>query len=107
LLEQVEKILQMPRADISHAIGVSPTTLPRRAKAGRLSTAESDRLVALIAVFEEALSLFEGDFTATRIWMDSPVRGLGQKKPLGMLGTRVEANAVLDLIGRLERGVLV
>lgn len=86
---------------------MSPTMLARRAKTGRLNTAENDRLGALIAVYEEALSLFEGDFTATRIWMDSPVRGLGQKKPLGMLGARVEANAVLDLIGRLERGVLV
>lgn len=39
--------------------------------------------------------------------MDSPLRGLGPKTPLDMLGTRVEANAVLDLIGRLERAVLV
>jgi uncharacterized protein (DUF2384 family) len=39
--------------------------------------------------------------------MDSPVRGPGLKKPLDMLGTRVEANAVPDLIGRFERGVLV
>lgn len=97
----------MSRADLSHAICVSSTTLARRAKTGRFNTAESDRLVALIAVFVEALSLSEGDLTATRIWMDSPVRGLGLKKPLDMLGTRVEANALLDLIGRLERGVLV
>ncbi|WP_457373128.1 antitoxin Xre/MbcA/ParS toxin-binding domain-containing protein [Pseudomonas sp. TE12234] len=39
--------------------------------------------------------------------MSSPVQGLGLKRPMDMLGTRVEANAVLDLIGRLERGVLV
>lgn len=106
VLDQVAGLLQIQRADISTAICISPTMLARRARAGRLNTAESDRLVALIAVFEEALSLFEGDFTATRIWMDWPVRGFGQKKPLGMLGTRVEAKAVLDLIGRLERGVL-
>ncbi|MHA6140938.1 antitoxin Xre-like helix-turn-helix domain-containing protein [Pseudomonas mohnii] len=107
LLDQLACLVQMSRADLSHAISVSPRALARRAKAGRFSTAESDRLVALIAVFEEALSLFEGDFTATRKWMDSPVRGLGLKKPLDMLGTRVEANAVLDLIGMLARGVLV
>lgn len=29
------------------------------------------------------------------------------EEALDMLGTMVEANAVLDLIGRLERGVLV
>jgi putative toxin-antitoxin system antitoxin component (TIGR02293 family) len=97
----------MQRADISTAICISSTMLARRAKAGRLSTGESDRLVALTAVFEEALYRIEGDFTAIRKWMDSSVRGLGHKKPLDMLGTRVESNALLDLIGRLERGVLV
>ena len=107
LLDQVARLLQMQRADISRAICISSRMSARRTKAGRLTTAESDRLVALVAVFEEALSLFEGDLTATRIWMDSPVRGLGLKKPLDMLGTRVEANAVLDLIGRLDRGVQV
>lgn len=80
LLDQLACLVQMSRADFFHTISVSPSALARRAKAGRLNTAESDRLVALIAVFEEALSLFEGDFTATRIWMDSPVRGLGLKK---------------------------
>lgn len=107
LLDQVARLLEMPRADISRAICISSRMSAHRAKAGRLTTAESDRLMALIALFEEALSLFENDLTATRIWMDSPVRGLGLNKPLDMLGTRVEANAVPDLIGRLERGVLV
>jgi putative toxin-antitoxin system antitoxin component (TIGR02293 family) len=38
-------------------------------------------------------------------WMSTPVRGLG-KCPIDMLETRVETQAVLDLIGRLENGVL-
>ncbi|WP_095054824.1 antitoxin Xre/MbcA/ParS toxin-binding domain-containing protein [Pseudomonas sp. Irchel s3b2] len=107
LLDQTATFVQMPRADISHAICVSPTTLVRRAKAGRFNTVESDRLVALIVVFEEAISLFENDMVAVAKWMSSPVQGLGLKRPLDMLGTRVETNAVLELIGRLERGVVV
>jgi uncharacterized protein (DUF2384 family) len=39
--------------------------------------------------------------------MTTPVRGLGFKAPLSMLGTRVEAEALLDLMGRLEHGVPV
>jgi putative toxin-antitoxin system antitoxin component (TIGR02293 family) len=96
----------MQRGVISRAIGVSPATLARRAKTGRFNVVESDRLVALIAVFEEALSLFEDDAAAAKEWMRSPVRGLGSRCPIDMLGTRVEMKAVLDLIGRLERGVL-
>ncbi|WP_429581447.1 antitoxin Xre/MbcA/ParS toxin-binding domain-containing protein [Pseudomonas frederiksbergensis] len=58
-------------------------------------------------IFEEALSLFENDVAAVTEWMSSPVRGLGSKCPIDMLGTRVEMKAVFDLIDRLERGVLV
>ncbi|MCA4965703.1 DUF2384 domain-containing protein [Pseudomonas sp. Y24-6] len=37
--------------------------------------------------------------------MSTPVRRLG-KCPIDMLETRMETQAVLDLIGRLENGVL-
>lgn len=107
LLDNTASLLQMQRADISKAICMSPTMLVRGAKTGRLNTAESDRLVALITVFEEARSLFENDMVAVAKWMSLPVQGLGLRRPLDMLGTRVETNAVLELIGRLERGVVV
>jgi putative toxin-antitoxin system antitoxin component (TIGR02293 family) len=106
-LERIASFLQVQRGVVSKAIGMSPATMARRAKAGRFDTVESDRLVALVALFDEALSLFENDNAATAKWISSPVRGLGSKRPIDMLGTRVETKAVLDLIGRLERGVLV
>ena len=96
----------MPVASVSRR-HVLPSTLARQTKAGRFSTLESDRLVALITFFQETLAMFEGDVSAAKEWLISPVRGLGSKRPLEMLGTRVETNAVLDLIGRLERGALV
>jgi putative toxin-antitoxin system antitoxin component (TIGR02293 family) len=68
---------------------------------------ESDRLVAIVAVFEGALVLFEKDSDATAQWMRTPVQGLGSKRPLEMMATRIETQAVFDLIGRLERGALV
>jgi putative toxin-antitoxin system antitoxin component (TIGR02293 family) len=106
-LNLIASILQVERKVISQAIGVSPASLARRAKTGRLNTVESDRLVGLMAVFGQALSLFEDGVSAATKWMCSPVRGLGSRRPIDMLCTRVETNAVLDLIGRLERGVLV
>lgn len=106
-LERIASFLQVSRGVVSKAICLSPTTMARRAKAGRFNTLESDRLVALVAVFEDALSLFENDKVAATKWMSSPVRGLGSKRPIDMLGTRVESKAVLDLIGQLEKGVLV
>ncbi|MNO86007.1 hypothetical protein D3C76_773950 [compost metagenome] len=106
-LDQIATLMQMQRGVISIAIGLSPTTLARREKAGRFTTVESDRLIALVAVFQDALYLFENDKAAVTEWMTSPVRGLGSKRPIEMLGTMVEAKAVVDLIGQLERGVLV
>lgn len=107
ILERIASVLQMQRGDISKAICVSPSTMARRAKAARFNSLESDRLVALIAVFENALTLFEDDVAAATEWMSTPVRGLGSKRPLDMIRTRVETKAVIDLIGRLDRTVLV
>lgn len=106
-LERIASLLQIQRGVVSNAICVSPTTTARRERVGRFNAIESDRLVALVAVFEKALSLFENDVAAATEWMNSPVQGLGSKRPIDMLGMRVESEAVLDLIGRLERGVLV
>lgn len=106
-LERIASVLQMQQEDISKAFCVSPSTMARRAKAARFSSLESDRLVALIAVFEQALFLFENDVTAATEWMSTPIRGLGSKRPLDMIRTRVETEAVINLIGRLERAVLV
>jgi putative toxin-antitoxin system antitoxin component (TIGR02293 family) len=105
--ERIASLLQVQRGVVSKAIRMSPTTMARRAKAGRFNAVESDRLVTLVAVFEEALSLFENDVAAATKWMNSPVRGLGSKCPFDILGTRVETKAVFDLFGQLERGVLV
>jgi putative toxin-antitoxin system antitoxin component (TIGR02293 family) len=61
---------------------------------------------SIATIFDAAIELFEGDVLAVRNWMISPVRGLDGKAPMKMLGTRVESRAVLDLIGRLEHGVI-
>jgi len=95
-LERIASLLQVPREVVIKAICMSPTTLARRAKAGRFNFIEGDRLVALVNLFEEALSLFENDKAAAMEWMRSPVHGLGSKRPIDMLGTRVETKAVFE-----------
>jgi putative toxin-antitoxin system antitoxin component (TIGR02293 family) len=106
-LDEIATLLQLQRGVIYRAIGLSPATLARRAKAGRFNTVESDRLVALVTLYDEALSLFENDKVGAAEWMSSSVRGLGSKRPIDMLKTRVETKAVFDLFGQLEKGVLV
>jgi putative toxin-antitoxin system antitoxin component (TIGR02293 family) len=81
--------------------------LARRAKAGRFNTVESDRIVALIAVFEESLSLFNNNVATATEWMSTSVRGLGSRRPLDIVRTAVETKAVCDFFGRVERGGIV
>jgi putative toxin-antitoxin system antitoxin component (TIGR02293 family) len=105
--DRIASLLQVKRGVISKAICVSPTTLSRRAKAGRFNTVESNCLVALVTVFENALNLFENDVAAATRWMNSSNRGFGWNRPLDMMRTRVETKSVFDFIGRLEGGVPV
>ncbi|MBA1245512.1 type II RES/Xre toxin-antitoxin system antitoxin [Pseudomonas japonica] len=85
---------------------IPPATLQRRLKSKRFNTEESDRLYRLAQILSAAFELFEGDEVATRHWLSEPVRGLGGRRPIEMARTSAETTAVLDLIGRLEHGVI-
>ncbi|NWL21892.1 antitoxin [Pseudomonas umsongensis] len=106
-LEQLATLVNIDMRVLSISVGISPSMLSRRVKAGRFTKAESDRLYSLTKILHAANDLFEGDTKAVSRWMTTPVRGLGFKAPLAMLGTRVETEALLDLMGRLEHGVSV
>ena len=86
---------------------IAPATLQRRAKAGRFNQQESDRLYRLAELLKASVDLFEGDIDASREWLNKPALGLGGRRPIDMLATTAETEAVLDLIGRLEQGVVV
>lgn len=107
LLEAIATLVDMDMRVLSTSVGISPSMLGRRAKAGCFTKAESDRLYSLTKVLRAAIDLFEGDTKAVSRWMTTPIRGLGFKAPLSMLGTRVETESLLDLMGRLEHGVSV
>ncbi|PTP83175.1 antitoxin Xre/MbcA/ParS toxin-binding domain-containing protein [Vibrio splendidus] len=55
-------------------------------------------------VFQIALALF-GTKEAANHWLNHPVRGLGNKRPIDMLATAEDTEVVLNLLGRLEHGV--
>lgn len=95
----------LKQQEILAAAQLPASTLSRRKIAAMLEPAESERLFRVAQVFERAAELFEGDAAAARRWLTEPVRGLGQRIPLELSRTQVGAQLVLDLIGRLERGV--
>lgn len=106
-MEQLANLVQIETRVLSESIGISASMLSRRAKEGRFTQTESDRLISFLTVYEHANSLFENDAAAAEKWLSFPALGLGSKRPIDMLSPRVETEAVLDFIGRLERGMVV
>jgi len=91
--------------ELARYVAISPASLQRRAKAGHFKRDEGDRLYRFAEVYKSAVDLFEGDQKRANTWLLNPVRGLGGQRPVEMIATTAGAEAVLDLIGRLEHGV--
>jgi putative toxin-antitoxin system antitoxin component (TIGR02293 family) len=90
---------------IASIIGIPERTLARRKAAGKLASQESERLLRIANVFEQAVELFEGDVAAAVTWLTAPQKSLGHHSPLIYARTEVGAREVENLIGRLEHGV--
>ncbi len=91
--------------EMAMMLGLSNYALNQGRRLGRLSTPQSDRLVRAAQVIGATFGLFEGNQRLAVEWLSAPQRGLGGYRPIEMLATGVEADAVLDLIGRLEHGI--
>jgi putative toxin-antitoxin system antitoxin component (TIGR02293 family) len=95
----------VPLAEIASIIDLPPRTLARRKSSGRLSADESEKLLRLSAVFEQAVDLFEGNQANALKWLTAPKKELENETPLAYSRTELGAREVEDLIGRLEHGV--
>lgn len=102
---ELAAVTKLDKRDIANYVAIAPATLSRRAKAGKFTPEEGDKLYRFTEVLVAANALFENDLQSAISWLNSPVKGLGNKRPLDMLSTSAESEAVLDLIGRLEHGV--
>lgn len=97
----------LPAATILISLKIPPASYERRRQEGRFKPQESDRLYRFAEAFHSAVELFDGDEEAARDWMEKPAIGLGGRRPMDMLKTSAEFESLMDLIGRLEHGVVV
>ncbi|GAB7528547.1 DUF2384 domain-containing protein [Pseudomonas sp. 3A(2025)] len=107
VFDHLADAIAINRSTLADYLAIAPATLQRRLKARRFNVEESDRLFRLASIYAAALELFEGNIETVRRWLVHPVSGLDQRCPLDMLITSAESQAVLDLMGRLEHGVMV
>jgi putative toxin-antitoxin system antitoxin component (TIGR02293 family) len=104
--DKLRTSLGVSTQELAEAVAVSPRTLARRRKAGRLLPDESDRLIRLARLFAAAVELYQGDPDGARTWMMRPSRALGGASPFAMARTEVGAREVEAVIGRIGHGVL-
>jgi len=104
-LESLAALSGLPVNLFASVLGIPERTLARRKAAGRLAPDESERLLRVSTVFENALELFEGDVAGAVTWLTSPKKALGHQTPLAYSRTELGAREVENLIGRLEHGV--
>lgn len=70
----------------------------------RLSPRKSERIVRMAQVTARAIEVFGADEKAL-VWLKQPNRALRGEAPLDLLDTEIGAQAVKDVLGRIEHGV--
>jgi len=96
--------LAVPMDQLVPLLGLSKATLHRRKAGGKLTPAESDRVVRYARLMGKAVEVLESEENA-RQWLSSPQFGLGGAVPLDYAATEIGAREVEDLLGRIEYGV--
>lgn len=102
---ELQGLLSLSQKELGERIGLSEATLHRRLADGHFKKEESERIYRLFELFESAKGLFE-DPQKARVWLKLPALALGGVTPLDYAATELGARVVLDLIERLEYGVL-
>jgi putative toxin-antitoxin system antitoxin component (TIGR02293 family) len=105
MFEGVVKQYNFAIQDLATTIGITQRTLTRRKVEKKLSKTESDRLVSVRRMLNQATEFFENDKTKAMQWLNSSNRALGGRTPLQMAQTETGLREVENLIFRLEHGV--
>jgi putative toxin-antitoxin system antitoxin component (TIGR02293 family) len=103
-LETLQDSIDMPFEQLAEKLSMSRSTLQRRKANGRLSPAESDKVMRFSRLLEHATDVF-GDIDKARAWLKHPQYGLGGAVPLDYAETEIGAREVDNLLGRIDYGV--
>ncbi|MGH9384106.1 MAG: type II RES/Xre toxin-antitoxin system antitoxin [Vicinamibacterales bacterium] len=89
--------------ELAASLDVSPRSLQRRRREGRLAKYESDRLYRLARVIALATRSI-GDAEKARRWLKRPNRALGGQAPFDVIDTEPGTRAVENVLGRIAYG---
>jgi putative toxin-antitoxin system antitoxin component (TIGR02293 family) len=102
--EKLRKKLGVSDHFLSQIVNIPKRTLTRRKQQGKLNADESEKVLRIARLYDQALEVFE-DQQAAEKWLKEPARGLGQAIPLKYARTELGAREVERLLIRIEHGV--
>ncbi len=103
VVEELMRASGLTLKELANALDLSPRTLQRRRRSGRLARYESDRLyrfARIVALADE----FLGDHEKAIRWLKHPNRALGGIAPVEALDTELGARQVENVLGRIAYG---
>lgn len=103
VIEALMQAADLGLKELAACLDLSPRSLQRRRREGRLARYESDRLYRLARIVALAKSALGSRDVATR-WLKRPNRALGGKAPLAIVDTEIGARAVENVLGRIAFG---
>lgn len=101
--DQLKTRLNVSDSKLASIVQISNRTLNRRRVKGRLRADESERVLRLARIYDQAVDVFGSDEAATS-WLKHPARGLGGAIPLEYADTAPGAEEVMMLLGRIAHG---
>jgi putative toxin-antitoxin system antitoxin component (TIGR02293 family) len=103
VVEELMRTSGLTLKELSGALDLSPRSLQRRRRSGRLARYESDRLYRLARIVALA-DEFLGDHEKAIRWLKRPNRALGGISPVAALDTELGARQVENVLGRIAYG---
>lgn len=103
VVEELMRTSGLTLKELSGALDLSPRSLQRRRRSGRLARYESDRLYRLARIVALA-DEFLGDHERAIRWLKRPNRALGGISPVAALDTELGARQVENVLGRIAYG---
>ena len=103
VVEELMRTSGLTLKELAGALDLSPRSLQRRRRSGRLARYESDRLYRLARIVALA-NEFLGDHERAIRWLKRPNRALGGIAPVAALDTELGARQVENVLGRIAYG---
>ncbi|HMR85059.1 MAG TPA: DUF2384 domain-containing protein [Niabella sp.] len=103
-LDHLAEIMALSDAELSAVLHISDRTLRRYTSSQKLNAEQSERVLELARLYARGADVFE-DMESFKLWMESPVGALGNKKPKSFLDTSMGIALLIEELGRIEQGI--